>query len=153
MNQSGEDGAVQVCAQQAGVVVRTAPQWVEVRIEVPSACHSCQAGAVCGFNSKKPRLVTIACNGAQHWVGEQVEILAHPSQGLRAALWAYCFPFLLLVAAILLALGLGASQGLAALVGLLLLVPYFFLLHAFSGRLGRRFSYRIQSVKQTLQQL
>lgn len=153
MSLSEADSAVQVCSQQVGVVVQTAAQWVEVRIEVPSACHSCQASAICGFDSKKPQLVTIACDGTQHHVGEQVEILAHPKQGLKAALWAYCLPFLLLVATILLALGLGASQGLAALVGLLILIPYFLLLHAFSARLGKSFSYQIQSVKQTLQQL
>ena len=67
-------------------------------------------------------------------------------QGNLAAVLAYLVPLVLLVAVLFAALGLGAGEGLAALIAIAALVPYYLLLYWKRDKLKRRFRYEIEPI-------
>ena len=91
----------------------------------------------------------IACsNATSYQVGQQVTVVGRLGLGLRATLWAYVVPLLLLMAVLLAVSQVTGSEGLGALMCLLALVPYYGALYLFRNRLQRTFQFQVKSQNQ-----
>ena len=64
-------------------------------------------------------------------------------QGNKAAILAYLIPIVLLLAVLFVCLGLGMNEGLAALVSIVALVPYYIVLYLKRDKLKQKFEYNI----------
>ena len=76
-------------------------------------------------------------------VGQVVTIVGSIGLGLRATLWAYVLPLVLLMCVMIGVAHYTGSEGLAALVSLGSLIPYYILLYLLRGRLQQRFTFQI----------
>ena len=81
----------------------------------------------------------------QFCIGQSVEIEGTTSQSLWAVLWAYALPLMLLLVALLGFSFVLQNDGLSALLSVLVLVPYFFMLYAFRDRISRKLSFKIKN--------
>jgi sigma-E factor negative regulatory protein RseC len=66
------------------------------------------------------------------------------SLGQKAVLMGYGLPLVVLVGSIILFLSLLNHEGLAALLSILMLVPYYLILYLFRKRLQKEFRFRIE---------
>lgn len=66
------------------------------------------------------------------------------SLGHKAVLMGYVLPLIVLVGSIVLFLSFFKNEGLAALLSILMLVPYYFILYLFRKRLRKEFRFRIE---------
>ena len=129
-----------------GVVERIDSQSLVVSIVQEVACSACAAAALCHSSEKQQKQVEVAvADAGSYRVGQAVTIVGELGLGLRATLWAYVVPLVLLMVVLLLATRLTSSEGLGALVALLSLVPYYAVLYLLRERLQRRFKFRIKS--------
>ena len=64
-------------------------------------------------------------------------------QGNKAAILAYLIPIILLLAVLFVCLGLGLGEGLAALISIVALVPYYIVLYLKRDALKKKFEYFI----------
>jgi sigma-E factor negative regulatory protein RseC len=64
-------------------------------------------------------------------------------QGNKAAVLAYLIPILLLLAVLFVCLGLGLNEGIAALISIVALVPYYIVLYLKRDKLKQKFEYNI----------
>jgi sigma-E factor negative regulatory protein RseC len=74
---------------------------------------------------------------------DQVTVSMKKSLGSRAVLLGYIFPFVLMIATLLLVLFLIGDEGVAGLSAILILIPYYWLLYIYRKKLKSTFSFTI----------
>lgn len=128
-----------------GIVKSVMAGAVSVAIMQESACASCAAAAMCHSSEKRQKVVEVLVRDAGRYVeGQEVTIVGEFGLGLRATLWAYAMPLVLLMAVLVVVSRLTGSEGWGALVALVSLVPYYIMLYLLRDRLQRRFTFRIK---------
>ena len=127
-----------------GVVEEVRGDSVRVRIVQTSACAACKVAGHCSAAESKEKVVEVVDDRAAAYApGDNVVVSIEPSTGRRAVILAFVVPFLILVAVLVIALWVTGDDGVAAIVALASLVPYYLLLHGMERRLARKFSFVI----------
>jgi len=65
------------------------------------------------------------------------------SLGNFAVFLGYILPFLVLLATLIISISAGLSEGIAGLLSLGILVPYFFVLYQLRSKLSKKFSFQL----------
>lgn len=132
--------------EHRGVVEQIVSHTIKVAIVQESACAACAAAQFCHSSEKEKKVIDIPVQDASHYqVGQPVTIVGELGLGLRAALWAYVAPLVLLMAVLLTASSLGCGAGMSALLALGSLLPYYIILYALRDKLQKRFTFRIKN--------
>jgi sigma-E factor negative regulatory protein RseC len=118
---------------------------LEIKILAQSACAACHAKSACGMGEQAEKILTVPRPKNQEFqLMQKVNVVMAIGQGNKAAVLAYLIPIILLLAALFICLGIGLSEGLSALIGIAVLVPYYLILYTQRDKLKRRFEYRIE---------
>ncbi len=128
-----------------GVVKHITDSCVKVEIIQTSACAACKVASHCNAAESKIKLVDVFTPDASRYqVGQQVTVWASKSVANRALLLGFGLPFLLLVCVLMIALRVFADEGLAALLALASLVPYYLSLWLMRDRIQRHISFQLE---------
>jgi len=118
---------------------------VSVRILAQSACSSCHAKGACTIADIEEKIIEADLDQSVSWKpGDHVMVRMEESLGQKAVLMGYGLPLVVLVGSIILFLSLLNHEGLAALLSILMLVPYYLILYLFRKRLQKEFRFRIE---------
>ena len=129
----------------SGVIERIEGDCIKVRIVQTSACAACKVASHCNAAESKVKMVDVfGCDTTNYSTGQEVTVWASRDVANRALLLGFGVPFLLLVCVLLIALRLTADEGLAALLALGSLVPYYFVLWLLRDRIQRGISFQIE---------
>lgn len=118
--------------EHSGTVIAVEDGRVDVELSVGDACGACSAKILCGMGEREGKVVNVFTSMARYYaVGEQVEVSVERYMGVKAVVYAYIVPFVLMLAVLLILFGIGADDltaGLSCLgaVGIYYLVFYFF---------------------------
>ena len=131
--------------KHGGEVVRIEAGKVYVRMMVNSACSGCHAKAVCGASESAEKIVEVDCASAQDYnIGEKVEVaLESGSMGAKSVVLAYVVPFFVLTAALIVAILLGAGEGMAVVVSLVCMAVYYLVLYMLRDRIKNKIKFKI----------
>ena len=80
--------------------------------------------------------------------GDQVMVRMEESLGRKAVLLGYVLPLVVLLVSIIVFISLLKHEGLAALLSILMLVPYYSTLFLFRKKIHKEFRFRIQLSEQ-----
>jgi len=128
----------------SGIVDSVSDNLVKVRILQTSACASCKVAAHCNASESKEKIVDVFCtDGTAYQIGQEVVVSASKDVANRALLLGFGVPFLLLVGVLVVALQLTSDEGIAALLALGSLLPYYFVLWLLRDRIQRQISFQI----------
>ena len=128
-----------------GVIERIEGGSMKVRIVQTSACAACKVASHCNAAESKVKIVDVfGCDTTNYSTGQEVTVWASKDVANKALLVGFGVPFLLLVCVLMIALRLTASEGVAALVALGSLVPYYFVLWLLRDRIQRGISFQIE---------
>lgn len=129
-----------------GIVESIQDGVIEVRINQASACNGCKVAAHCHASESKEKLIAVhAPDDMAKWqVGQAVTVTTQSSMAGRALLLAFGVPLLLMLLALTIALAAGSSEGVAALLALGVLLPYYLVLWFFRHRIGRDITFEIK---------
>ncbi len=112
---------------------------------VTSGCASCEIKGACSVSDVEEKSVMVSTeNPEEYKVGQQITIEMKQSMGTWAVLLGYVFPFLVLFAGLIIFINSGLDQGLAGLLSLSLLIPYYLTIYFSRSYLGSRFNYNIK---------
>ena len=127
-----------------GVVDSIDGQNVIVRITQSSACGGCQARNICRAAESKDKLVEVVCADADSLkAGQTVTVVGAESLGMKAVVFAFGLPLLLLIAALITAMSFTGNEKVAAAAALGVLIPYYIVLLLMRDRIKRDFQFRI----------
>ena len=129
-----------------GVVTKITDDELEIKILAQSACAACHAKSACGMGEQAEKILTVPRHkGKDFAIGQKVNVRMAIGQGNKAAVLAYLIPILLLLAVLFTCLGLGVKEGLAALISIVALVPYYIVLYLKRDKLRKQFDYTIEA--------
>jgi len=129
-----------------GIIKKIESNKVEVAIMVTSGCASCEVKGACTVSEVEEKVVKVVTpNTSQYKIGQLITIEMSQSLGTWAVLVGYVFPFLVLFLGLILFINLGLDQGLAGVLSLSLLAPYYGILFLLRGYFSKQFSYNIRA--------
>ena len=127
------------------MVERIEGDCIKVRIVQTSACAACKVASHCNAAESKVKIVDVFdCDATKYSAGQEVMVWASKDVANKALLLGFGVPFLLLVCVLMIALWLTANEGIAALIALGSLVPYYFALWLLRDRIQRGISFHIE---------
>jgi sigma-E factor negative regulatory protein RseC len=128
-----------------GIVTKITDDELEIKILAQSACAACHAKSACGMGEQAEKILTVPRpKGRDFALNQKVNVRMAIGQGNKAAVLAYLIPIVLLLAVLFVCLGLGMNEGLAALVSIIALVPYYIVLYLRRDKLKKKFDYTIE---------
>jgi sigma-E factor negative regulatory protein RseC len=128
-----------------GIVEQLTDNTVLVKVLAMSACSTCHAKAMCNIAEVEEKIVEVKRDRDRSFVqGQEVVVSMRKSLGGLAVFLGYVLPFLVLMGVLLLVLLLTGNEGLAGLLAMAVLVPYYWLLYIFRDKLKKTFSFKIK---------
>ena len=116
-----------------------------ISIVAQSACVSCSVKGACNVTEIKEETVEVVKGkNDKYKIGDRVEILMEKSLGTKAVFLGYILPFILLFLMLIIGLSIFDEEGIAGLLALGILIPYYFALYYLRGRLNNTFVFRIR---------
>lgn len=134
------------CVEQKGIVIKKQEDKLVVKIEQKSTCSSCHARGACTSLDKKDKEIEITTKDVENYnIGDEVIITISTKLGMKAVLIAFVLPLILIVLALFLSIKIfSLSQSLSALISLLVLSAYYFLLYKQNLFLSKQFNFTIK---------
>lgn len=130
----------------SGIIDSIEDGCVHVRIVQTSACAACKVAGYCNAAESKEKMIDVFCDSvAEYKIGQQVTVSASGQVAVRALLWAFGVPFVVLVGVLVLALLITGSEGTAAVCALCALVPYYAVLWLLRDKMRHQLAFRIES--------
>jgi len=132
----------------SGIVESVSERCVKVRILQTSACAACKVASHCNASESKVKIVDVlnVPEATSLKVGDSVVVSASRDVANRALLLGFGVPFVVMIAVLLIVLRVTGNEGLAALSGVLALVPYYLLVWVFRNSIQRQISFAIESI-------
>lgn len=128
-----------------GVVTKITDDELEIKILAQSACAACHAKSACGMGEQAEKILTVPRPiGKDFELNQKVNVKMAVGQGNKAAVLAYLIPIVLLLAVLFACIGLGMNEGLAALIAIVALIPYYIILYLRRDKLKKQFLYIIE---------
>jgi sigma-E factor negative regulatory protein RseC len=114
-----------------------------------SACSACHAKGYCSVAEAEEKVVELSNDPAMDFKkGEEVMVIMDSRLGWKAVIYAYLLPLLVLVAGVVVFSVLLENEGLAALIALFCLAPYYALLFLFKNRFSKEFRFTLRHIEQ-----
>ncbi len=126
-----------------GIIKKVDGNKVEVSVVAQAGCASCQLKGVCSVGEVQEKVVEVEISGFSFKEGQTVTIEMKQSLGTMAVLLGYVFPFVVILTGLIIFLQLGLDQGIAGILSLLLLVPYYGILYLSRKYLRKKFQYNL----------
>ena len=131
-----------------GKVIGIFRDTVTVAVESSEACGSCASRSACslGVESKTRNILITTLEAENYTIGESVMVSTKTQMGLMAVAFCYAVPAVVLVAAIVVAVSCGVSEGISALISLGSVALYYTTLWLFRDKLSMKISFSIHKV-------
>ena len=130
----------------SGIIEHILDDCIKVRIVQTSACAACKVASHCNAAESKVKIVDVFCsNNSTYQVGQEVVVWASKDVANKALLLGFGIPFLLLICVLLIALRFTSEEGIAALIALGSLVPYYFVLWVLRQKIQRQIAFHIDN--------
>lgn len=131
------------CIIKNGTVESVGDKTVKVLIHNESACSTCHSKGVCTSFGSGDRIIDVEFeNDLKLLPGDKVSIQMTASSGWKAVLLSYIIPFLLLMTTLFITANF-ISEALSAILSLIILVPYYFILYLFRNKIKKYFRFTL----------
>lgn len=128
----------------AGIIKQIKGSQLFIEIVQQSACADCHAKGMCSASDSKAKVIEITDLSNKYKIGDVVIICGKTSQGLLAVLLAFVLPICVLVVSIIVGNTLQWNDGISAVVGILTLIPYYFVLYLFREKMKTKFTFTVK---------
>ena len=127
-----------------GIVENINGTHLQVRIVQTSACASCSIKGHCSSADTKEKLIDVIDESSSYQPGDRVWVTGELSMGVMAVLFAFIFPFLILIISLFVFMAIWNDELRSALCSLALLIPYYYILWLNKSRMGKKFSFSVR---------
>ena len=129
-----------------GVIQSIDEQGIHVRIVQTAACASCKVASQCQMSDKKEKIVDVDNDGTVNVKeGDSVVVYTEESMGFKAVFLAFILPFLFMVGALVGVSAITHDEPLAALAGIVMLIPYYWVMFTRKDMLKKQFQFKLET--------
>lgn len=116
---------------------------IKVRILATSACSSCSAKGGCSVSEIEEKIIDVENKKDKDYKkGDFVEIKMNEGLGMRAVILGYIIPLIIMVVSIIILLNF-TSEGMAAVLGIFSLIPYYLFLYVIRQKTKSKFEFSL----------
>ena len=134
-----------------GIVEDVGSGQVIVRILQTSACAACKVAGHCSAAESKEKRITVKTkNNEKHSIGDHVVVFMNAENGRKAVMMAFVYPFILMVAVLMIILWMTDNEGLAAMMGIAVLIPYYVIIYLLRDKIAHKFNFMIEESSKTI---
>jgi sigma-E factor negative regulatory protein RseC len=127
-----------------GIIKNVENDKVVVSIVSKASCISCSLKNVCSASDMKEKEIVVdMTTPTKYRPGENVTVELSQSAGNWAVAIGYFFPFLVILVSLIVFIKSGLDQGLAGILSLAMLVPYYGFIYLLKGYFRKRFKTKI----------
>ena len=131
--------------QHPGRIDKIEDDKITVTILSKSACSTCHSKSMCSVAEMEEKIIEIKnTDDTQYSVGQQITVYMKKSLGTWAVLFGYFFPFLLVLISLITIVAITGNEGLAGLISIALLAPYYFIIHLNKDKFKRTFHFSLK---------
>ena len=118
---------------------------INVKIVSTASCISCSAKSSCSASDIEEKIIKIKEPSSHHYKsGDEVHVILNQSAGLKAVLLGYILPFLVMFFTLIIVSKITNNQGIAGIVALSMLIPYYLGLYLTKNKQKETFSFRLK---------
>ncbi|MDR2809336.1 MAG: SoxR reducing system RseC family protein [Tannerellaceae bacterium] len=129
-----------------GVIERIEGHTIYVKVVQQPTCACCHAKVVCATAGGKEQIIETTDYSGTFHASEPVVLEGRDSMALQAVWLAFVIPLALVVSVVLIGTSLQWEESTGALIGLLLLFPYYTILYIFRNVLKKKFVFIIKKI-------
>ena len=130
-----------------GVIERIEKHKVFIKIIQKAACSDCHAKSVCMSSDQKEKIIEVYDDSGKFNIHEDVIVSTQTSMGHLAVIIAFLIPLALVVATIFVGIKITGDEGISGLIGISVLIPYYFILYIFKDKLKRNFVFTLSKME------
>ncbi len=130
--------------EHCGIVKQIDNKKIVVTILAQSACAACHAKGACGTAEMENKEIEIYDCNDKYIIGEQVTVFFAQKKGNKAVILGYIMPLIFLIAVMIIVYKITNNQDLSALIALLSLSIYYFVLYLFKNKIKKEFQFSIK---------
>lgn len=134
-----------------GLIRSITPSEIEIGVEAPVACSSCEVASSCGLADREEKIIIVKTDDQHHFIGEKVTLAYKEELSTKALLIVYIFPVIVIVFVLYIAQLFTENELIIGFSALLSLIPYFLLFNVFSKRIDKVFSFSIAHFDEHMQ--
>ena len=117
---------------------------VTVEILNKSMCAACHARSLCSLGDEQIKTIHIKeCDSSLFSPGEEVEVVMQQTMGLKAVLFSYVYPLIILMILLLSLPRLNINELFSALLAVLAVAIYYLILYLCRDRIAKSFIFTI----------
>lgn len=128
-----------------GVISKISENGIIVSLRGNVSCDGCKAQSACGVSESDDKEIEIENTNETFNLNETVSVVLEKQLGLKAVFWAYLFPFILIMVTLIIT-STFFKEWIAGLISLLILVPYYFMLHVLNNLFKKAFKVSILKI-------
>jgi len=130
--------------QHQGIVQGIKNNHLEVMIISESACSSCKSKKVCSISEIKEKLIYIDNIDNSYRIGDKVTVFLEEKMGAYAVIFAYLFPFIVMVLSLFIGYYNNASEPIMGISVFASLSLYFGLVYLFRSKIGKKITFKVE---------
>ncbi len=136
--------SVDTSIEHTGIIDSIGDKSVFVRFTSFSACASCHAKSHCSASEMEDKVVEVIRSREILRMGEQVNVILSVSQGYKALLIGYVYPFIIVISSLIIFSAFGFKELFTGLFSLSLLIPYYLFIKYFNKSINKKFQFTIR---------
>lgn len=125
-----------------GIVSKILDDKIIISLTENVNCEGCKAKSACGVSESNNKEIEISKTVQSFNLNEEVDVVLRRELGLKAVFWAYLFPFLLMIFALLVSSAF-VKEWVSGLISLFILIPYYIILYLFQENFRKVFKLSI----------
>jgi sigma-E factor negative regulatory protein RseC len=126
----------------SGVISKIAPNKITVALKGNINCEGCKAQSACGVSDSNDKEIEVYNLTQSFQLNEPVDVLLKRELGLKAVFWAYIFPFILMMAVLVIS-SFFLKEWIAGVLSLIILIPYYLMLYILKDTFQKAFQVSI----------
>jgi positive regulator of sigma E activity len=146
-SKTGKKMASSGTVEHSGVISAISNNLIRISIAQESACGHCKAKGSCSIGEFSEKTIDIMDPQSNNYrVGEEINVILEQSLGIKALGLGYLLPFLVLLITLATLVSAGINEGLAGILSIASLGPYYLGLWFFRDNLRKEFTFKIKKL-------
>ncbi len=130
--------------EHKGIIIEKEGNLFKVSVLAQSACAACHLRGACNISDIKEKIITVPSEAGFN-KGDEVTVYMQQETGFKALAIGYIYPLILLLLTLFISLSISADEGLAGILSLAVLLPYYGAVYLMRNKLKRTFSFFIRN--------
>lgn len=127
-----------------GIITQVNEDSLLITIISMATCASCHVKGACSASDVQEKIVQVKAHVDQEYaIGEKVTIAINQSVGTWAVLFGYVFPLIVVVMALIVFTSVMENEGIAGLLAIALLIPYYSILYFSRKKMSKNFEFKL----------